>query len=132
MQLPHSPVGRRLGRVRRFVGSARRNFRYTPIARKLHHNQTDAGMFLWSQLRTGWSAGTNFRRPVPVTPDVLDFCNEKECLIIEMGDSQHMDTVRANQVRTAFLNAAIPACSDSGTTMCSRILVALAHIAHPR
>ncbi|HIF12487.1 MAG TPA: DUF559 domain-containing protein [Dehalococcoidia bacterium] len=48
------------------MGSARRNSRYTPIARKLRYNQTDAGMLIWSRPRNGRLAGANFRRQFPV------------------------------------------------------------------
>ena len=59
-------------------------------------------MLLWSRLRNGWLAGTKFRRQFPVPPYVVDFCNEKDHLIIEFDGSQHMDTVEAANERTAF------------------------------
>ena len=53
-------------------------------------------MLLWSRLRNGRLAGTKFRRQFPVPPYVVDFCNEKDHLIIEFDGSQHMDTVEAD------------------------------------
>jgi very-short-patch-repair endonuclease len=81
-------------------------------------------MLLWSRLRNGRLVGTNFRRQFPVPPYAVDFCNEKDHLLIEMDGSQHMNTVNADNERKAFLNVAVIACSDSGTTLCSRILIA--------
>jgi very-short-patch-repair endonuclease len=84
------------------MGSARRKSRYTPIARKLRRNQTDAEVLLWSQLRNGRLAGTKFRHQFPMPPYVADFCNEKGHLIIELDGSQNMDSVESDNERAAF------------------------------
>jgi len=76
--------------ARRLIRSARRNNCYTRTVRKLRCNKTDAGMLLWSRLSNGCFAGTNFRDEILGQGYVVDFCNEKNHLIIHMDGSQHM------------------------------------------
>ena len=74
----------------------------TSIARKLRRSQPDAERLLWSKLRSRQLAGAKFRRQFPLPPYVADFCCEEAQLIVEVDGSQHVESVVADEERTAF------------------------------
>jgi very-short-patch-repair endonuclease len=79
------------------------NRRITEFARNLRTNQTDAEKQLWWSLRELRSQGIKFRRQVPIAPYIVDFCNERTNLIVEIDGSQHQKTIEYDHRRTEFL-----------------------------
>ncbi len=58
-------------------------------ARRLRANATETELLLWKRLRTIETAGTHFRRQVPIGPYVADFACMAARLVIELDGSQH-------------------------------------------
>jgi very-short-patch-repair endonuclease len=66
---------------------------------------TDAETNLWMRLRGKQIAGQYFRRQVPMGGYVVDFVCVKAHLIIEVDGSQHLNTVKHDERRTAWLQS---------------------------
>ena len=79
------------------------NARMTNLARKLRLNQTDAEKKLWWCLRELRSQQIKFKRQVPISPYIVDFCNEHKKLIVEIDGSQHQQSIAYDRRRTEFL-----------------------------
>jgi len=75
----------------------------TGTARKLRKNQTDAERVLWQKLRNRQILGVKFRRQMPIGRYVVDFASIEIRLIIELDGSQHIDSQKADDFRTGFL-----------------------------
>jgi very-short-patch-repair endonuclease len=58
-------------------------------ARRLRAKATDTEILLWKRLRTIETAGTHFRRQVPIGPYVADFVCMAARVVIELDGSQH-------------------------------------------
>ena len=58
-------------------------------ARRLRASATATEILLWKRLRTLHTAGTHFRRQVPIGPYVADFACLAARLVIELDGSQH-------------------------------------------
>ena len=74
----------------------------TEVARKLRRTQTDAERLLWSRLRAGQLHGAKFRRQVPLSPYVADFCCEAARLVVEVDGGQHGESIEVDEARTEF------------------------------
>ena len=76
-------------------------------ARRLRAESTETESLLWRRLRTIVTAGTHFRRQVPIGPYVVDFACMAARLIIELDGSQHnTDAHRASdEQRTRWLES---------------------------
>ncbi|MGH6671582.1 MAG: endonuclease domain-containing protein, partial [Xanthobacteraceae bacterium] len=64
-------------------------------------------MLLWKRLRTIGTAGTHFRRQVPIGPYVADFACMAARLVIELDGSQHARIARKakDEARTRWLQS---------------------------
>ncbi|MGD0023731.1 MAG: endonuclease domain-containing protein [Xanthobacteraceae bacterium] len=76
-------------------------------ARRLRLSATETEVLLWKRLRTIETAGTHFRRQVPIGPYIADFACMAARLVIELDGSQHnTDTRRAkDETRTRWLES---------------------------
>ena len=76
-------------------------------ARRLRAKATETEILLWKRLRTIETAGTHFRRQVPIGPYVCDFACLAARLVIELDGSQHnTDAYRAkDERRTRWLES---------------------------
>ena len=74
-------------------------------AGRLRRNQTDAERALWFHLRDRRLEGLKFRRQMPVSNYVADFCCEETRLIIEVDGGQHADNRENDEKRTEELEA---------------------------
>jgi very-short-patch-repair endonuclease len=76
-------------------------------ARRLRAKATETEILLWKRLRTIETAGTHFRRQVPIGPYVADFACMAARLVIELDGSQHnTDAIRLrDQIRTRWLES---------------------------
>jgi very-short-patch-repair endonuclease len=76
-------------------------------ARRLRANVTETEILLWKRLRSIETAGTHFRRQVPIGPYVADFVCMAARLVIELDGSQHnIDAHRAkDERRTRWLES---------------------------
>jgi very-short-patch-repair endonuclease len=72
-------------------------------ARRLRREQTDAESKLWARLRARQFSGTKFRRQHPIGPFIADFCCVERALVVELDGGQHADRVKADQLRTPFI-----------------------------
>lgn len=64
---------------------------FTPLARKLRQNSTEAEKYLWSRLKRKQFLGLKFRRQQVIENYIVDFlCFEKR-IIIELDGGQHAD-----------------------------------------
>jgi very-short-patch-repair endonuclease len=74
-------------------------------ARRLRAESTETEILLWKRLRTIETAGTHFRRQVPIGPYVADFACMAARLVIELDGSQHnTDAGRVkDEIRTRWL-----------------------------
>jgi very-short-patch-repair endonuclease len=69
-------------------------------AKDLRGSQTEAEMFVWSQLRSRRFAGFKFRRQVPLGNYIVDFVCLDRRVIVELDGGQHNETShRAYDVR---------------------------------
>jgi very-short-patch-repair endonuclease len=66
--------------------------RFTPVARKLRRNKTDAEALLWSRLRNRQLENAKFRFQAPFDDYVADFLCHSASLIIELDGSQHAES----------------------------------------
>jgi very-short-patch-repair endonuclease len=66
-------------------------------ARRLRAKATPTEILLWKRLRRIETAGTHFRRQVPIGPYIADFACLAARLVIELDGSQH--NIDANKVR---------------------------------
>jgi very-short-patch-repair endonuclease len=73
-------------------------------ARRLRHHQTDAERKLWFQLRDRRLAGLKFRRQMPLSGFIVDYCCEEAHLIVEVDGGQHNESIR-DLARTKALEA---------------------------
>ncbi len=76
-------------------------------ARRLRAKATETEVLLWKRLRTIETAGTHFRRQVPIGPYVADFACMAARLLIELDGSRHnVETERAkDERRTRWLES---------------------------
>jgi len=76
-------------------------------ARRLRAKSTPTELLLWKRLRSIETAGTHFRRQVPIGPYVADFACMAARLVIELDGSQHnTDAQRAkDDQRTRWLES---------------------------
>jgi very-short-patch-repair endonuclease len=76
-------------------------------ARRLRANATETEILLWKRLRGIETAGTHFRRQVPIGPYVADFACMAARLVIELDGSEHnIDAHRAkDEQRTRWLES---------------------------
>ncbi len=75
----------------------------TTFAKHLRKNQTHAEHRLWTFLRDRRFDQFKFRRQKPIGPFIVDFCCDKEKLIIELDGGQHDSERHCDNRRTAFL-----------------------------
>ncbi len=84
--------------------------RYSTIkrnrARSLRKSTTDAEQSLWQLLRNRSLQQFKFRRQHPIGPYFVDFVCLEQKLVIELDGSQHMEQLRYDSERTAFLEKA--------------------------
>lgn len=73
-------------------------------AKYLRADQTDAEQRLWYHLRAHRFMGLKFKRQKPIGRFIVDFVCMERCLIIELDDGQHTDSVRRDQQRDAWLH----------------------------
>lgn len=80
---------------------------FTPYARKLRRNQTDAEKFLWRYLRNKQIQGIKFRRQFQIGKYIVDFVALDERIVIELDGSQHgeFQNQKHDQERTKWLTA---------------------------
>ncbi|MBC8287242.1 MAG: endonuclease domain-containing protein [Nitrospinae bacterium] len=74
-------------------------------ARKLRNNATDAEIKLWSALKNRQLGSFKFRRQSPVGKYIVDFICHENCLVIEVDGGQHMESLRKDDERTAWLQS---------------------------
>jgi len=72
-------------------------------ARQPRSNQTDAEGKLWARLRARQLCGAKFRRQHAIGPFITDFCCVERGLVIELDGGHHTERVKADRVRTAFI-----------------------------
>ena len=72
-------------------------------ARQLRSSQTDAERKLWASLRARQLRGAKFRRQHAIGPFITDFCCVERGLVIELDGGHHAERVKADRVRTAFI-----------------------------
>ncbi len=72
-------------------------------ARQLRQNQTPAEKILWRSLRNRQMDGLKFKRQFPIGNYIVDFCCFEEKLIIEIDGGTHIDQVKYDLSRTAWL-----------------------------
>ena len=72
-------------------------------ARRLCRQQTDGESKLWARLRAGQLCRAKFRRQHPIGSFVVDFCCIACGLVIELDGGQHAERLKADRVRTAFI-----------------------------
>src|SRR5262249_6121441 len=72
-------------------------------ARQARSNQTDAEGKLWARLRARQLCGAKFRRQHAIGPFITDFCCVERGLVIELDGGHHTERVKADRVRTAFI-----------------------------
>jgi very-short-patch-repair endonuclease len=75
------------------------------LARKLRHQSTDAERMLWKYLRAHRMAGYKFKRQVVIEPYIVDFICLEARLIVEADGGQHLEQVRYDSKRSAFLES---------------------------
>ena len=75
----------------------------TPKARALRHNQTDAEIAFWNQVKDRRFHGLKFKRQHPVGIYFADFVCLEHHLIVEIDGGQHNDNPQ-DEVRTKYLN----------------------------
>ncbi len=61
-------------------------------ARNLRRGQTEAEMFVWTQLRSRRFAGFKFRRQFPVGNYIVDFVCLERRVILELDGGQHNES----------------------------------------
>jgi very-short-patch-repair endonuclease len=66
---------------------------------------TDSEVNLWMRIRGNQIGGHYFRRQVPIGNYVVDFVCVKARLIIEVDGSQHLNAVKHDEQRTAWLQS---------------------------
>ena len=74
-------------------------------ARRLRRDSTPAEKALWSVLRGRGLGGWKFRRQQRIGIYTVDFACQAARLIIEVDGDSHARTVKADRVRTRFLEA---------------------------
>ena len=79
--------------------------RPTARSRELRANMTDAEQRLWSALSARKVAGTRFNTQHPIGRYIGDFVSRGARLVIEVDGGQHGIDERADQRRTAFIEA---------------------------
>ena len=58
-------------------------------ARELRKNQTEAELFLWSDLRAHRLGGYNFKRQHPIGLYIVDYVCLESLLVVELDGGQH-------------------------------------------
>ena len=74
-------------------------------ARELRKNQTEAELFLWSDLRAHRLGGYNFKRQHPIGPYIVDFVCLEGRLVVELHGGQHLEPGEYDAARTTYLNS---------------------------
>jgi very-short-patch-repair endonuclease len=75
------------------------------FARHLRKNMTDTERFVWNRIRLRQLGGFRFRRQAPIGPYIADFVCFEAKLVLELDGGQHAVRVRADAVRTAWLES---------------------------
>jgi len=73
------------------------------LSRQLRREATDAESRLWFHLRGRLLAETKFRRQRAIGRYIVDFVSLERRLIVELDGSQHLDQIKQDDERTAFL-----------------------------
>ena len=77
----------------------------TKLARKLRANETSAEENLWEQLRNRRLEGLKFRRQVPITGFIADFCCIEVGLTIEIDGAHHAEQIEQDRLRTQAIES---------------------------
>ena len=73
-------------------------------ARELRKNQTEAELFLWSDLRAHRLGGYHFKRQHPIGPYIVDFVCLESRLVVELDGGQQQVSIKYDSARTDYLN----------------------------
>ncbi|MBN1396012.1 MAG: endonuclease domain-containing protein [Pirellulales bacterium] len=74
-------------------------------ARDLRQTGTPPEQLLWLALRNGQIGGLKFRRQHPVGRYVVDFYCRDAKLVVEVDGMSHIDKMRQDAARTAFIES---------------------------
>jgi very-short-patch-repair endonuclease len=72
-------------------------------ARSMRSEGTRAEARLWHALRAHRLGGWKWRRQVPKGPFIVDFLCDEGGLVVEVDGGQHLDQVKYDERRTAYL-----------------------------
>ncbi|MHB8819855.1 MAG: endonuclease domain-containing protein [Bellilinea sp.] len=75
------------------------------FARELRKNMTPTEYKLWGMLRSKQLQGIKFRRQHPIGIYIVDFCAPQQKLVIELDGNQHGEKIKADEIRTRYLNS---------------------------
>ena len=82
---------------------------------------TDSEVNLWMRIRGNQIGGHYFRRQVPIGNYVVDFVCVKARLIIEVDGSQHLNAVKLDEQRTAWLQSRGERGRGSGVVLAAEV-----------
>lgn len=74
-------------------------------AKQLHRNMTPAEVKLWARLRAHRLEGVHFRNQHAIGNYVVDFCQPRKKIIIELDGSQHLEQEEYDAERTKYLES---------------------------